>query len=91
MTAAGQTVQYVHDASLVNGCNRLGHVHSNVTMGGGFGGSLGANDDAQKNNRNEFKNKAAEMGGTHILIDEGPGNMSVPHDADVFKCVSDTK
>lgn len=63
----------------VTGCTKLGKVEA-----GNFAQKTG--DDPQANARNDLKNKAAELGGTHIVIDEGPMSLGKAHDAEVYKC-----
>src|SRR4051812_38018512 len=78
--AEGQNVQYVHEgelgeAKLVDGCTKLGKVKATTLHVGD-----------QKSARNDLKNKAAELGRTHILFDEGPGHAGIANEADVYKC-----
>lgn len=79
LTAAGAKVVYVRSAADVSGCAKLGTVEA-----GNFAQTTG--DDPQAQTRNDMRNKAADMGGTHILIDEGPGGVVKAKSADVFKC-----
>ena len=79
LTAAGSQVVYVRSAADVAGCQKLGTVES-----GNFAQKTG--DDPQAQARNDMRNKAADMGGTHLLIDEGPGGVMKATSCDVYKC-----
>jgi hypothetical protein len=79
LSAAGANIVYVRSAADVAGCAKLGTVEA-----GNFAQTTG--DDPQAQARNDMRNKAADMGGTHILVDEGPGGLMKATSADVYKC-----
>ena len=79
LSAAGANIVYVRSAADVAGCAKLGTVEA-----GNFAQKTG--DDPQAQARNDMRNKAADMGGTHLLIDEGPGGVMKATSGDVYKC-----
>ncbi len=79
LSATGASIMVAKTAGDVAGCAKLGKVEA-----GTYATKTG--DDPQAMARNDLKNKAADMGGTHIMIDEGPMNLGKAHDAEVYKC-----
>jgi hypothetical protein len=79
LSQGGAAIMVAKTPADVASCTKLGKVEA-----GNF--AEGTGQDPQANARNDLKNKAADMGGTHIMIDEGPGGLGKAKDADVYKC-----
>jgi hypothetical protein len=62
-------------------CQYLGDVHGSSLWGGSMGYSLGV-----ENAKNEARDKAAEMGATHIFWNSTTGGMNTSATGNAFLC-----
>lgn len=76
----------VRDVAQVKECSSLGKVNADVGFSAGMG-SVGASDDKQTRINNALREKTAELGGTHVLVEDSTlGGTS--QEGEAYKCGS---
>jgi hypothetical protein len=72
LTPEAERVMVTTNPDAVRGCALLGNVDASDRMNGGMVGQMAAEENAQR----RLKNKAAEMGATHVLFTSSTTGMS---------------
>ena len=84
LSPKAQNIITVRDPAQVKECSSLGKVNADVGFSAGMGG-VGAADNKQTRINNALREKTAELGGTHVLVDEG-SLTGTSQEAEAFKC-----
>lgn len=84
LSPKAQNIITVRDAGQVKECSSLGKIDADVGFSSGMG-SAGVADNKQTRINNALREKTAELGGTHVLVDDG-ALAGTSQEAEAFKC-----
>jgi hypothetical protein len=84
LSAKAQNIITVRDAGQVKECSSLGKIDADVGFSSGMG-TAGASDNKQTRINNALREKTAELGGTHVLVDDG-ALAGTSQEAEAYKC-----
>lgn len=83
LTPEAERVMVTTNVEAVRGCTLLGNVDASDRMNGGMVGQMAAEENATR----RLKNKAAEMGATHVLFMSSTTGMSGSRTrGEAYKC-----